>query len=531
MKRITPFLLILAIIAKANSQNITTTYSYSWKYDTTYNSQNGTKNYSYTGTVQTFNATAGTYTLEVWGAQGGMSGHCTTGYGKGGYAKGTLTLTASAVLYIHVGGQGSDGTSSTTTPTGGWNGGGSGGTGKNDNAGAGGGTDISLNGSANGSTTWNTTNHLYSRVIVAGGGGGNGCSDWIGGVGGGNAGTQGSGGSSYSPGGYGGTQTSGGAAPDGTGVSGTFGAGANGLTGTSWGGGGGGGGWYGGATGTNQSGGASAGGGGSGYVYTSSTASNYPAGCLLNTSNYLTSAATYAGNTSFASTTGGTEVGHSGNGYAKITYSFTIIDHIDSSVNYTYVTTTISDEVCKNGSYNKYGFSVDGSTLSSGVHSYTNFTQTAGKDSTTILNLTIKPDVTTYIEIDAPYSYIWPINGETYTQSGIYEYTTVTADGCDSTVILALTIYDPTIGIEENTDIQDIIVTPNPAWDYIDIQKNSCDNTKLTIINTYGQVCLIQNISEKKTRVSLEKLPAGTYFLNFSDKSTIYQVKKLLIIK
>ena len=61
------------------------------------------------------------------------------------------------------------------------------------------------------------------------------------------------------------------------------------------------------------------GGGGSGYVYTSSTASNYPAGCLLNSSYYLTNAATLVGNTSFPSPSGANEVGHSGDGYARIT--------------------------------------------------------------------------------------------------------------------------------------------------------------------------------------------------------------------
>ena len=59
--------------------------------------------------------------------------------------------------------------------------------------------------------------------------------------------------------------------------------------------------------------------GGSGYVYTSSTASSYPSGCLLNSSYYLSNAATYAGNTSFVSPTGGNETGHTGNGYARIT--------------------------------------------------------------------------------------------------------------------------------------------------------------------------------------------------------------------
>jgi len=76
---------------------------------------------------------------------------------------------------------------------------------------------------------------------------------------------------------------------------------------------GGGGGWYGGGSNNNP------GGGGSGYVYSSSTASNYPSGCLLNSSYYLTNAQTIAGNTSFPAPGGGSETGHSGNGYARIT--------------------------------------------------------------------------------------------------------------------------------------------------------------------------------------------------------------------
>lgn len=76
-----------------------------------------------------------------------------------------------------------------------------------------------------------------------------------------------------------------------------------------------GGGWYGGG-GTYGAGA----GGGSGYVYTSSTVSNYPSGCLLNSSYYLTNAQTIAGNQSFPNVAGtGNETGHSGNGAAKIT--------------------------------------------------------------------------------------------------------------------------------------------------------------------------------------------------------------------
>lgn len=61
-------------------------------------------------------------------------------------------------------------------------------------------------------------------------------------------------------------------------------------------------------------------GGGSGYVFTSATESNYPKGCLLNSSHYLSNASTRAGNTSFPNISGtGQETGHCGDGAARIT--------------------------------------------------------------------------------------------------------------------------------------------------------------------------------------------------------------------
>lgn len=59
-------------------------------------------------------------------------------------------------------------------------------------------------------------------------------------------------------------------------------------------------------------------GGGSGFVYTSGV--TLPTGYLLGADYQLTSAQTIAGNTAFTSPTGGTETGHAGNGYAKITF-------------------------------------------------------------------------------------------------------------------------------------------------------------------------------------------------------------------
>lgn len=98
----------------------------------------------------------------------------------------------------------------------------------------------------------------------------------------------------------------------------TFGQGGN-ASGYSCGGGGGG--WYGGggAYDSDSDSDGRWGGGGSGYVYTSSTAKNYPNGCLLNSTHYLTNAQTIAGNTSFTSPTGSAETGHTGSGFCRIT--------------------------------------------------------------------------------------------------------------------------------------------------------------------------------------------------------------------
>lgn len=270
------------------------------------NSNGAVMNFDYTGSVQTATLTPGAYKLECWGAQGGTYSSYIGGYG--GYSKGTITLAKTTTVYVSVGGAGS---SSSTTA--GFNGGG---TGISSGRGGGGATDVRIG-----------QNSLYSRVIVAGGGGGAGVTSA-------NANPCGCGGGEYGGDGYcndttgsytigqnrcGGSasQTAGGITWS-TGTQATFGQGGN-ASGYSCGGGGGG--WYGGggAYDSDSDSDGRWGGGGSGYVYTSSTAKNYPNGCLLNSTHYLTNAQTIAGDTSFTSPTGSVETGHTGNGFCRIT--------------------------------------------------------------------------------------------------------------------------------------------------------------------------------------------------------------------
>ena len=253
---------------------------------------NYTTNFSYTGECTTYIAKSdGYYNLEVWGAQGGNYNTTYVG-GLGGYSKGIVHLTKGTTLYVCVGGQPQTVTTTKTAVPGGFNGGGNGfnrdynSTYTYGQAG-GGATDIRIG-----------QNNLYARVIVAGGGSG-GNNRISGYAGGGTSGVTGQSG-------YAGTQTS-------AGTGGSFGQGGSASTSGNnykYGASGGGGGFYGGGAGTSYSDSTNYdkySGGGSGYVYTSTTASSYPSGCLLNSTYYLTA----------SSTTQGTNTGH---GKATITY-------------------------------------------------------------------------------------------------------------------------------------------------------------------------------------------------------------------
>jgi len=253
-----------------------------------------TVTFSYTGAYQTWTVPGTTtYTIEVWGAQGGDAGwysykHATGIGGKGGYAKGEKSLKKDDVLYIYVGGQGASSVgvrvaSRSATYAGGWNGGGTGN--QYGMTGGGGATDVRFGG------------NLYpNRIIVAGGGGGAGNSQNStvrsnGGAGGGTSGIQMPSSTQFHnrTAGKGGTQSSGNSP----------GLGANSLGNNLRGGGGGG--YWGGRVGDNSTGG----GGGSGYI------------------GGVDSGQTIAGNSSMPDPTGGTMIGRSGHGYVKITYSDT----------------------------------------------------------------------------------------------------------------------------------------------------------------------------------------------------------------
>jgi len=272
--------------------------------------------FTYTGNVQNFNVPyLGNYKIEVWAAQGGNNWNITGGLGA--YSKGTINLTAGKTLYIYVGGQD------------GYNGGGAAGTGSacENGANGGGATDVRNDGTA-----------LTNRFIVAGGGGGasgagsghyQGYTGYNGAFGGGGNGTSTGAPSLYhGAGGIGGGTGAGNGGSSGGGDTTsmpTFARGYNGENGTLGQGGAGGGvygdrlDYYGPGSGSGGGGGYYGGGGGGGSAGWWGVAGGSGGGG----SNYIggvINGQMISGNTIMPNISGGIETGHSGNGYAIITY-------------------------------------------------------------------------------------------------------------------------------------------------------------------------------------------------------------------
>ena len=87
-----------------------------------------------------------------------------------------------------------------------------------------------------------------------------------------------------------------------------------------------------------------------------------------------------------------------------------------------------------------YTWNANGQTYTQTGQYTTVLTNQVGCDSTVTLNLTITNSNSSSETVTECDSYTWSTNGQTYTQSGQYTTVLTNQDGCDSTVILNLTI-------------------------------------------------------------------------------------------
>ena len=185
------------------------------------------------------------------------------------------------------------------------------------------------------------------------------------------------------------------------------------------------------------------------------------------------------------------------------------------------VTTTLEENICAGES-----FEFNNTTYSeSGVY-YANLQTWNGCDSTVTLTLNVYP------------SYIETINatiteGETYTQNGFNEsqsgqYTLAlqSINGCDSTIVLNLTV-ETSSSVDKVTKENNFTIYPNPAKEKLFI--NTLEKNANVVITNINGIVVYQNNNFASTpiEINLKEFENGVYFIRINNLST----KKFIIEK
>jgi hypothetical protein len=169
-----------------------------------------------------------------------------------------------------------------------------------------------------------------------------------------------------------------------------------------------------------------------------------------------------------------------------------------------------------------------------------------GADSVMTISVTILPaiDISTTTtgfvitsnQTGATYQWIDCTNGNfilvgetdsnyTATTDGNYAVV-VTLNGCTDT---SSCVNISTVGVNQNSNNNEINIYPNPAKDAITVNLGAVKNAQISIINITGQeVYALENVNEPKTVISLKELNKGIYFVKVKNGQ---QQQELKLIK
>jgi hypothetical protein len=149
---------------------------------------------------------------------------------------------------------------------------------------------------------------------------------------------------------------------------------------------------------------------------------------------------------------------------------------------------------------NQYTWPLNGVTYTaSGTYTYTSL-NAYGCLHTTTLNLTIHPNTTSSLSITICGSYTWPINGVIYTTSGTYIHTNLNMYGCPNSDTLHLVILPPTTDTifvnacdEYFWNANGQTYTVSGTYTYTTLNNNGCPHIKVLVLTvgytTYTSHC------------------------------------------
>lgn len=68
-----------------------------------------------------------------------------------------------------------------------------------------------------------------------------------------------------------------------------------------------------------------------------------------------------------------------------------------------------------------------------------------------------------------------------------------------------------------------VTLSPNPTTDIVNFSTTSAEDIQISIIDTYGRVLISEKVIAGKAKISLRRLPAGTYVVLVATADTIYK--------
>ena len=174
----------------------------------------------------------------------------------------------------------------------------------------------------------------------------------------------------------------------------------------------------------------------------------------------------------------------------------------------------------------------------------------AGCDSVVQLVLTITPIPMTTQTVNACDSYLWSVNNQTYTASGTYTGTVITAAGCDSTVELTLTLFSESNTITYNgSGVLQTNVSSGATYQWMNCSNNTlilgATNQSYTPpggVGSYAVVTTTANCSDTSdcfnmSNIGLNEISENEFIIfpnptngKFTIKGTGLQLIKTIII-
>ncbi|MDY5736746.1 MAG: leucine-rich repeat protein, partial [Candidatus Onthomorpha sp.] len=183
-------------------------------------------------------------------------------------------------------------------------------------------------------------------------------------------------------------------------------------------------------------------------------------------------------------------------------------------------TTALQASICQGETYTENGFNVS----QTGV--YTQNLQTInGCDSVVTLTLTVNPVYSFTIDATINQGETYHGNGFEVSEAGTYTQNLQTVNGCDSVIVLDLTVNSSLGDVVANTI--EVALYPNPAENYTVLEVQGLkEQTKVALFDVRGRKLREFDLSAgtESVRLDLRDLPSGVYTLMIGNTT-----KKLIV--